>query len=103
MSQKLLEEIESFGGKGFFYKCDLSNREQIEKTLNLTLEKFPKIDILINNAGIVAGKSVLDVKMQEIERVLGNLNYYTNYIINRCEFFCSNLYYKETTTNNDWE
>ena len=74
MSQKLLEEIESFGGKGFFYKCDLSNREQIEKTLNLTLEKFPKIDILINNAGIVAGKSVLDVKMQEIERVLGNLN-----------------------------
>lgn len=33
-------------------KCDLSNEEQIDKMLNIIYNKYNKIDVLINNAGI---------------------------------------------------
>ena len=40
-------------GEGFFVKLDVSNREQSKQMVKTTLEKYGKIDILINNAGIV--------------------------------------------------
>jgi len=40
-------------GEGFFVKLDVSNREQAKQVVKITLEKYGRIDILINNAGIV--------------------------------------------------
>ena len=34
------------------YKCDLSNADEIENTVNNIFSNFGKIDILVNNAGI---------------------------------------------------
>ena len=54
--------------------CDVSNREQVQKSLETVMEKFGRIDILVNNAGITrdsmfhkmtdaAWDSVLDVNL----------------------------------------
>jgi len=40
-------------GEGFFVKLDVSNREQTKQMVKTTLEKYGRIDVLINNAGIV--------------------------------------------------
>lgn len=40
-------------GDGFFVKLDVSNREQTKQMVKTTLEKYGRIDVLINNAGIV--------------------------------------------------
>ena len=58
------------GAKAFFYKCDLLNSEEIKIKFELAMEKFKKIDILINNAGIVAGKSIFDINLTEIKNVM---------------------------------
>ncbi len=46
--------------------CDLSSREAIEAAAARVLARGP-VDILINNAGVVTGKSLLDASPREIE------------------------------------
>jgi NAD(P)-dependent dehydrogenase (short-subunit alcohol dehydrogenase family) len=38
----------------YFFECDLSNSQSIESFASIVKEKFPKIDFLLNNAGIMA-------------------------------------------------
>jgi len=41
--------------KGFSYrfiKCDISIKEEVDKTIKQVVEEFKRVDILINNAGI---------------------------------------------------
>jgi len=59
---KVEEEIVKEKGQVFSYVVDLSKREQIYKVAEEVKQKFERVDILINNAGIVTGKSILDVK-----------------------------------------
>lgn len=50
-------QIEKIGGQCLAVTCDVSQRVDVENTLRLTTERFGRIDILFNNAGIVpAGK-----------------------------------------------
>lgn len=50
---KLQEELEEKYQKKFLIvKCDLSNEEEIDEMLRIIYDKYDKIDILINNAGI---------------------------------------------------
>ncbi len=46
--------------------CDVSNKEQIYHLAKKILEKLNNIDILINNAGIVSGKSLLEISDEAI-------------------------------------
>lgn len=51
-----------------YYKCDVSDRKQILSCKNLILKDVGKVTILINNAGITTGKTVLELSYEEIER-----------------------------------
>lgn len=50
--QETIEEIASFEGKAVFFLVDVAETEQVQHMVQETLEKFGRIDILINNAGI---------------------------------------------------
>ena len=49
-------ELSSFGKEIGIYRCDIADVEQIIDTADKIKQDFGKIDILINNAGIVTGK-----------------------------------------------
>ena len=62
----------SLGRRAAFVACDLASPAQI-RAAALALAKFPKLDALINNAGIGAFKPVEELKLEEWDRVL-NVN-----------------------------
>ena len=61
-------ELASDGYEADIYTCDLTSREEIAAVAGQTLVASGPIDILINNAGVVSGKSLLEISDQEIER-----------------------------------
>lgn len=67
---KVVEEIKAIGKKGLAVKADVSNPEDVSKMINLTTEKFGKVNILVNNAGIYMQKSLTDVTEQDFDRIL---------------------------------
>lgn len=67
---KVVEKIKAIGKKGLAVKADVSNPEDVSKMINLTTEKFGKVNILVNNAGIYMQKSLTDVTEQDFDRIL---------------------------------
>jgi len=51
--KETVKEIENQGGESIFVKTDVSKKEDVEKMKNECLEKFGRIDVLVNNAGIL--------------------------------------------------
>ena len=45
------KQVKSNGGKIYLYKLDVTDEKNIEEVCNSIVQKFGKIDILINNAG----------------------------------------------------
>ena len=50
--EEVVEEIRSLGGRGELFVGDISQETVAQEGINFCLERFNKIDILINNAGL---------------------------------------------------
>ncbi|MBA7607412.1 putative oxidoreductase [subsurface metagenome] len=48
------------GGKAIAVKCDVSKREEVENLFSATVDAFSKVDVLVNNAGVAFGGSLLE-------------------------------------------
>lgn len=63
-------EIESSGRQCFTAVVDVSNARAAEDMVNKTLDKFKRIDILINNAGITRDSLLIRMKEEDWDAVL---------------------------------
>ena len=50
--------IEANGGKALFVETDVGDKAQAQRLVDRTLEKFGRLDVLINNAGVIKGAIV---------------------------------------------
>jgi len=50
--QGVADHINSEGGEAFFIKADASKEEEVQELVRKTVEKYGKLDIACNNAGI---------------------------------------------------
>ncbi len=67
--QDLLEKVaHEIGGE--WELCDVSDRVQVDEVAARVLERHPAIGILVNNAGIPARGSFLDIDPERIEQVI---------------------------------
>ncbi len=71
-SEETVAEIKKIG-EGFFVKLDVSNRVQSKQMVKDTLERYGRIDVLINNAGIVQDSLVTKMTEEQWDRVI-NVN-----------------------------
>ena len=54
------------------YKADVSKREEVHKMVNYTIQRYGKIDVLINNAGISEEKMFIDVTDNDWNKMINN-------------------------------
>ena len=74
-AKKTVEEIKELGVNSEAFAADVSKYEDVEKMVNALKEKFPKIDILINNAGITKDRTLKKMTKEEWYDVINvNLN-----------------------------
>ncbi|MCC2686934.1 MAG: 3-ketoacyl-ACP reductase [Paenibacillaceae bacterium] len=62
--------IEAMGRQAFKAQADVSSAEQTEGLVKQTLDRFGKLDILINNAGITRDNLIMRMKEEEFDQVI---------------------------------
>ena len=67
--EETASELEKLGAKALAVKCDMLSIDDIENLVNVTVEKFGRIDILFNNAGITWGAPTLDFPLDKWEKI----------------------------------
>ena len=67
------KKINENGGDIFYQKVDITSESQVNKAIDFIIKKFKKIDILINNAGVIRDRSFLKMSKDEWDTVI-NIN-----------------------------
>jgi NAD(P)-dependent dehydrogenase (short-subunit alcohol dehydrogenase family) len=69
-AEKVVAEIKELGGEAFANGSSVTDDAGVENMVKQTIETFGKIDILINNAGILRDKSFAKVSIEDFELVV---------------------------------
>ena len=64
------EEAKKYGVDTLVVKCDISNEEEVKDMLNTIKEKFGKVDVLVNNAGIAIDTTFEDKTVDNFRKTL---------------------------------
>jgi len=81
-ANSLKEELSHNNINISLYKADVSNKEEVEGLIRYTIEKYGKIDILINNAGITKQKLFTDFSDIEFDEIM-KVNLYSAFYTTR--------------------
>ncbi|MBR3036227.1 MAG: SDR family oxidoreductase [Lachnospiraceae bacterium] len=68
--EETLKLVEETGAKAIFVQADVSKEEDCEKIIEETLKAFGRIDVLVNNAGVVLGGTIDDTTLEDYERTM---------------------------------
>ena len=64
-------DIEAEGGRAFPVPCDVSDNDQVEEMVQKVLDRYGKIDVLVNNAGImIIGEPFLDIDPDRFDQLM---------------------------------
>lgn len=66
----LEEEFKQYNSEVLFVKTDVSKFEDCEEMVKCSIEKFGKIDVLVNNAGITNDNLILRMSVEDFEKVI---------------------------------
>lgn len=67
-AEKLAQEINFNGGEALAIKADVSNSAEVKNLFDESIAHFGKIDVLINNAGIMITKLIKDTTDEDFDR-----------------------------------
>ena len=71
-AKKIQKECTDLGKNVEIFKADVTKREEVKKLVEFTIQKYKKIDVLINNAGISQSKLFTEVTDEEWRYVIDN-------------------------------
>jgi len=65
-----VKEIQAAGGKALSVTVDVTNRAEVERLLQKTIDTYGKIDVLVSNAGIMPIAPLALLKVDEWDRMI---------------------------------
>lgn len=68
--ETLVKKMEELGGEGLFYPVDVTDEQQTQAMVDTVVEKFGRVDILINNAGITSDGLLTKISAEQWEKVI---------------------------------
>lgn len=68
--KNVAKEIQDAGGKAWIFVCDVSDKDSVYKTADQIKRDIGKVDVLVNNAGVVSGKPFLESTDEEIKKTM---------------------------------
>lgn len=80
--EKLKNEFAQKGVEALIIKADVTNSEEIENLVKEVIEKFGKIDVLVNNAGITKDNLLMRMSEEEFDKVI-NVNLKGTFIVTK--------------------
>ena len=71
--KQTVQEIGEAKGEAIFAKCDVGSPEQIQATVKTVLDKWAKIDVVVNDAAMMTFQPIVDLPDDDFDKVL-NVN-----------------------------
>ncbi|WP_018885744.1 SDR family oxidoreductase [Paenibacillus massiliensis] len=68
--KKLQQEIEAQGGKAIYHVTDVTSHTQMEELAKEALQAFGKIDVIVNNAGVMPLSPIAELKVNEWDQMV---------------------------------
>lgn len=65
-----VDDVKSEGGQALACPTDITDEQSVQQMVNATIETFGRVDILVNNSGIVASSPLIDQSSDEWDRVI---------------------------------
>ncbi|MBV9731411.1 MAG: glucose 1-dehydrogenase [Verrucomicrobia bacterium] len=63
--------VEKAGSEGLFVRADVSQEEDVAALIASTVERFGRLDIAFNNAGVIERGPVIDITVESYEHIFG--------------------------------
>ena len=69
-AQSLVEEIKANGGDGIAVACDVSKADAVEQAFKQVVDKFGRLDFLVNNAGVIRDNLIYKMTEDDWDTVI---------------------------------
>ncbi len=70
VAQAVVDEITANGGEAFAHNANVSNPEDVQDMVTQAVKRWGRVDILINNAGILRDKSFSKMSLDDFHSVM---------------------------------
>lgn len=81
LCEQTVEQIKAKGGEAWAIQTDVADEQQVERLIAETVKRYGRLDVLVNNAGIIAGgRRLAETSTKDFDAVM-NVNL-------RGTFFC---------------
>jgi 3(or 17)beta-hydroxysteroid dehydrogenase len=69
--QEVVEEIKQAGGDAIFFMLDVTNEKQWQSLMKTTTDKYGKLNVIVNNAGISRAKDIENTSLKDWNEIMG--------------------------------
>lgn len=69
-AKEVVKMIKDMGSDAIMVRADVAKWDQVQRLVNETVKHFGTVDILVNNAGIITSHPILEMPVEEWDRVI---------------------------------